>query len=59
MIQTGYFANEQKFTKVHIVNNGKPICGSVIKGKSFMFCANGIISRWVECVKCKKKLKIN
>jgi hypothetical protein len=57
MIETGYFANTKKWTKVHIVNNRIPICGSKIgKGKSFQFNAVGIVKEYVECEKCKTKL---
>jgi hypothetical protein len=57
MIETGYFANTKKWTKVHVTNDRIPICGSKInKDKSFQLCANGIVKNYVECEKCKTKL---
>ena len=59
MITTGYFANEKTWTKVHYVENGKPICNSRIVNKDYKFCANGRYAEYIECKKCKnKKLKL-
>ena len=61
LYQTGYFANSAKSTtkrtKVHIVADGKPICGAAIdKESSFLFCSNGVNEHYLECTKCKKYL---
>ncbi len=57
--RTGYFANTETYTKVHVVDeDDKPICGSKIsKDKSFFFAANYIHLEYVECESCKKKAK--
>lgn len=54
-IQTGYYANETSWTKVHLVIDGKPACGALIKNKSFQFCSVGITLKYIECKKCKAK----
>lgn len=61
-MRTGYFgrASEEnhlaKSTKVHIVeNDSTPVCGyKPHKTMKFIFCANGVVMRLVECVKCKR-----
>lgn len=58
-MRTGYFANTETYTKVHVVDeNTKPICNSKIaKNKSFQFSANYIEYSYIECEKCKKKAR--
>jgi hypothetical protein len=56
-ILTGYFADPEsgRWTKVHIVKDEVPVCGSLVsKGKEFLFCANGIYMPFVECDHCKR-----
>ena len=58
MLRTGYFADTKTWTKVHVVNGYKPICGSVIsENKQFQFCSVGITYDYIECEKCKQKIK--
>jgi len=53
----GYYANEKRFTKTHVVTRGRPICHSNIDKKlEFQFCANINIKEFIECKKCLKKL---
>jgi len=57
----GYFANPNgRYTKVHVVENDKPICGSKIGGKMiFQWCAylfSGVTHSYVECEHCKRKI---
>lgn len=66
VFQTGYFARASqngltaKSTKVHVVENGKPVCG-YRPHKTMQFCwtANGIYLRYVDCPKCKAKCVAN
>lgn len=53
-----YFStkSETKRSFVHVCINGKPICGSQVKGE-YQFCARLIIWEYIECEKCKKKVK--
>jgi hypothetical protein len=53
--QTGYFCTVGKARgKVHVVENGKPICGSRVKDKSiFQWNAMGIRHEYIECQKCR------
>lgn len=52
---TGYFADLKTWTKVHIVNEGKPVCGAKIgKGKIYQKCANGVYIHIIECRRCIK-----
>jgi len=45
---------ESRSTKVHIVFNGIPVCGTNVgKNQSFQWCANGIQLDYVECERCK------
>jgi hypothetical protein len=57
----GYYANTKRYTKVHVVKDGKPICGMKISSKlRFQWCAylySGVTHSYVECEHCKKKLK--
>ncbi len=55
--ETGFFGLANKFTRVHIVQQGshKPICGCHIsKQMSFQWCAMGVIRSYVECARCLK-----
>jgi hypothetical protein len=55
MYKTGYFANEFRVTKVHIVEDNIPICGSKIgKDLNFLWCSNDIAPDYVDCEKCRK-----
>ena len=55
---TGFFADEKHGTKVHLVNNREPICGSVIgKKMQYQWCVNFVKLDYVECERCKKKYK--
>lgn len=56
-IGTGYFANEKRWTKVHLVytNTNIPICNSRIKSDMhYKFCASGIFLSYVRCEHCKR-----
>lgn len=54
-VWTGYFANIFRWTKVHLVENGKPLCGSRIgDDMAFQWCAGGAWYDYLECEKCKK-----
>lgn len=56
--ETGYFANETRATKVHVVLNGIPICGAVIgKDMKFQWNASSIVLSYVECEHCRKLAK--
>lgn len=54
---TGYFGNNKRHTKVHVVDeNRKPICGTVIgKDMEFQWNSMTIYIPYIECSKCKKK----
>ena len=51
---TGYFANTKRFTKVHLVENEIPVCGSKITALQYQKCSSGITLHLIECQKCKK-----
>jgi hypothetical protein len=58
----GYYGNPNgRHTKVHVVENGKPICGCKIdKGMIFQWCAylfSGVTNSYVECEHCRRKLR--
>lgn len=57
---TGFFANTKRWTKVHVVHEGSPICGSPIgKDMEYQWCAGYIKLDYIECEKCKiKAIKI-
>lgn len=64
MIQTGYFARARengqtsKWTKVHLVDNGKPLCGYVPhKTMQFQWNSQGVHLAYVECDKCRENLR--
>ena len=59
---TGWFgrASEQghsaKSTKVHLLVNGKPVCGyKPHKTMQFQWCASSIMNSYIECSECKEK----
>jgi hypothetical protein len=59
-IETGYFGIPGRCgaTKVHLVENGIPLCGAMIHRKSvFLFCSWGINLKILECKHCKKIAK--
>ena len=57
-LETGYFADTKRWTKVHIVERYTPICGSQIKPDlRFQWCATGIKYSYIECEHCKRKAK--
>lgn len=55
--QTGYFGHLAKNTqsKVHVVTNGKPDCGTRYTASVFQWCANGLNLGIVTCTKCRAK----
>jgi hypothetical protein len=54
-LSVGYWANTKQWTKTHVAEFGKPICGSkVLKDKKFQWCCNGIMIEYLECEHCKK-----
>lgn len=56
-VQTGFFANQKRWTKVHVVQEGKPICGTKIgNNMSFQFNAQGVRLDYVECEHCKRAI---
>lgn len=59
IFSTGWFgipgASSRLSTKVHLVSNGKPVCGSKISTKQeYMWCSHGIMRTYLECEHCKK-----
>jgi hypothetical protein len=65
VVSIGYFAKEigsigKQFTQIHIVKNGKAMCGyKPVKSMKFQWCTDGINYKFirVECEKCKKKFE--
>jgi len=60
----GYYARatENKHstvhTKVHFIIDREPICGyKPHKTMQFQWCSNSDILDWIECKKCKEKVK--
>lgn len=54
-MQTGYFANQNRSTKVHLVENGKAICGSKMsQDAEFHWCSRTAHLSYVNCEKCRK-----
>lgn len=51
----GYFANTKRWTKTHIYDGRKPVCGSQIgKNLSYQWCAHGYsYFDFLECEHCK------
>lgn len=41
-------------TKTHVVEDGKPICGSrIANDREFQWCSHGIRWDYIECERCK------
>ncbi|RJR12449.1 hypothetical protein C4588_02105 [Candidatus Parcubacteria bacterium] len=55
-MQTGYFANTKRSTKVHLVDeNHKPICRAQIgQDMEYQWCARRPQMDYVECELCRK-----
>ncbi len=59
-MMTGFFAipgslRESDCTKVHLVSEKKPVCGSHLRiGMEFQWCAEGMHWGYLECERCKK-----
>ena len=64
----GFYAHPNgRYTKVHVVKDGKPICNSRIsEGMIFQWCAHfssrftdgsGVLHKYVECEHCKRKMR--
>ena len=55
---TGYFANTTRYTKVHIVLNGRPVCGSKVgHDMQYCWCARNVHASAIECEHCLKWYK--
>ncbi len=40
---------------VHIVQQGRPVCGSRVRDDSrFQWCAHGVAWHYVECQRCRR-----
>jgi len=65
-ISMGYFSNRQRYTKTHLVRNGKPICNSQIGlNMTYQFCATSICLDFdpecldqLECESCKALFRL-
>ena len=59
MIRTGCFGIPGRYGgKVHVVSEGKPICGTRIDPRArFQWCANHLVRSYVDCERCEKQLK--
>ena len=54
--QTGYFADENGRSKVHIVKDGEPDCGAQISAnKTLQFCAARVVPEYLDCRACQRK----
>jgi hypothetical protein len=54
-LETGYYANQNKWTKVHLVDEHGPICKSKMDSDmQFQFCAAYPVLEYIECKKCKE-----
>lgn len=56
VISTGWFGvpGENRSTKVHVVKDGKPICGAQVGPKMvFQWCARGTHWGYIDCEHCK------
>jgi hypothetical protein len=58
-VSTGYYAKVHgKHTMVHLVDEGKPMCGyKPAKSMQFQCCAPFPHLEYVECKKCKEKFE--
>ncbi len=61
-MRTGYWASERipyHRSKVHLVDGGRPYCGSVIDSESvYQAVASGPVIGGVECKKCVTKWRM-
>lgn len=56
-MRTGYFANEKRGSKVHVIKNynGPTLCNTTFANDmSFQWCADRVAWEYIECEKCKK-----
>lgn len=55
MRSTGWFGRpNKKGGKVHVVENGRPICGTNIPDDAvYQFCAEGVHRKYLECERCR------
>jgi hypothetical protein len=63
-MQTGYFYHYRKnagpseggiSTKIHLEENGKPVCGARLHAESrFSYCSADIHYPYIDCCRCKK-----
>lgn len=52
-VLTGYFGNLRGGTLVHLVRDGRPLCGSRIgSDSSFQWSAKKPVKNYVECRRC-------
>lgn len=63
MISTGYYGKPASvgrcYSSVHLVANGKPICGyKPSKNFTFQMCAGFVVPEYLTCKKCKEKSKV-
>jgi hypothetical protein len=59
MTSTGFFGipGHDITGQVHVLENGKPICGTVPHPKArFQWCANGVRSEYLTCKRCIERL---
>jgi hypothetical protein len=56
-MEIGYFANQKRWTKTHLINEaGNPICGAIINDDmEFQWCSGGRNITYIECSHCQKK----
>jgi len=57
-MSTGYFGipgrPERNSHHVHIVDGGKPVCGTHVHPKAqYQWCASGIERSYVDCQRCR------
>ena len=55
IVETGWYGEPGVVwsSKVHIAQNGKPVCGAQLrKGALFQWCSRGINIDYVECKHC-------
>ena len=55
--EIGFWANNKRMTRIHMVIDGRPACHSVIKDDlKFQFVSDPDDYGIINCAKCKKKL---
>ncbi len=58
MYSTGWFGHNTTFSKVHVVFDGHPICGSKLDARMmYQWCTADIHVPYIECGHCLKKAK--